>query len=291
MSRKLNWFQGRTLAYQGKKIRREAWKEWIYYSNALWFHEEEGEQNHVVQAAEFKSGEFLAKDWTDEPWITDGNGEIIIPPPSPTDGTIPVTGGGTSAAGGGSGGGGGGTGEITDPVTGDPVVGGGGSGGGSFGGGGGAGGGGGGGGGGGSGGSSHPPHGDGGAGEARIVITAIVDYGTPENNERHCLLSEPSTVDVIARVTISGGPKGVGGINVRVNSGEPSEEIQVGTAYPGFNGGFKFEGVPWNDLGSCTLDAYYDQPGAGPGVVNADQLVVNFLRTCEALDDNSISVG
>ena len=287
MSRKLNWFQARTLAFQGSKIRREAWKEWIYYATSLWFHNQEAETDHVVVAAEFKRGEFLANDWTDEPWVTDPSGEVIVPPPAPTDGiiipttTTPPAGGSTTPP----------PDTFPDPVTGEPVVAGGGSGGGSWGGGGGgAGAGGGGGGGGAGGGSSHPPHGTGGAGEAQIVITAIVDYGTPENNERHCLLSAPATVDVIARVTIMGGPKGVGDISVKLNLGELDEETQLGTAYPGFNGGFKFEGVAWNDLGSCTLDADYNQPGA-PGVVDATQLVVNFLRTCEALDDNSISVA
>ncbi len=40
--------------------------------------------------------------------------------------------------------------------------------------------------------------------------------------------------------------------------------IQLGTAYPGFNGGFEFKNVPVNPGGTITYTADYGAPGNAP---------------------------
>ncbi|MEI9898420.1 MAG: hypothetical protein WDN28_32325 [Chthoniobacter sp.] len=82
----LNWFQARDLAQtKGRAVRREAWRKWLYYTPwYLWFIAQTDassvQHRWVVKNGDFGAAEFLAIDWTDEPWpdATDGvNGPIV----------------------------------------------------------------------------------------------------------------------------------------------------------------------------------------------------------------------
>jgi hypothetical protein len=69
----LNWFQARDLAEQGRAIRRDGWTYWLIKRFFVWIITEVDsdtgvEVRHVVQNTDFRDSEFLAKDWTDEPW-------------------------------------------------------------------------------------------------------------------------------------------------------------------------------------------------------------------------------
>ncbi len=69
----LNWFQACALGKEQKRaVRREGWRHWIFYRFYLWIRSETGadgrEVRRVVTATDFRDSEFLAKDWTDEPW-------------------------------------------------------------------------------------------------------------------------------------------------------------------------------------------------------------------------------
>lgn len=68
----LNWFQARSLATRERRaIRREGWEHWILYRSKLWLLSEQkpaGESRRVTTTNDFRDSEFLAKDWTDEPW-------------------------------------------------------------------------------------------------------------------------------------------------------------------------------------------------------------------------------
>ena len=75
MAKNLNWFQARTLARNGSNIRRDAWRRWLRFSRTtyLWFiytppSADIAEETHVVLNRDFMDFEFLASDWTDEPW-------------------------------------------------------------------------------------------------------------------------------------------------------------------------------------------------------------------------------
>ena len=75
MAKNLNWFQARALARSGSNIRRDAWRRWLKFSNTtyLWFiytpqSAYVAEETHVVLNRDFTDFEFLASDWTDEPW-------------------------------------------------------------------------------------------------------------------------------------------------------------------------------------------------------------------------------
>ena len=80
MAKNLNWFQARALARNGSNIRRDAWRRWLKFSTTsyLWFiytpqSADVAEETHVVLNRDFTDFEFLASDWTDEPWdqVTD----------------------------------------------------------------------------------------------------------------------------------------------------------------------------------------------------------------------------
>lgn len=141
MARQLNWFQARRLArLEGKRIRREAWRHWVFFSREsfLWFKLVPGsaqpaqtEDAHVVLNEEFTDSEFLAGDWTDEHW---DRPQIDPCPPGYTYDPVLercVPDGGSGGGGGGTGGGGGGGGTGGGGGSTDPGTGGGNSGGGS----------------------------------------------------------------------------------------------------------------------------------------------------------------
>src|SRR4051812_13219520 len=73
LMKNLNWFQGRDLAIsENRAIRREAWRKWLVFGPALRFISkivDDVEQRYVVPNFEFGRDEFLANDWTDEPWV------------------------------------------------------------------------------------------------------------------------------------------------------------------------------------------------------------------------------
>jgi hypothetical protein len=69
----LTWFQARELArVERRAVRREGWRHWVLYRFYLWLvselAEDGSERRRVVTALDFRDSEFLAKDWTDEPW-------------------------------------------------------------------------------------------------------------------------------------------------------------------------------------------------------------------------------
>lgn len=75
MAKNLNWFQARARARTGSNIRRDAWRRWLRFSRStwLWFiytpqSADVAEETHVVLNRDFTDFEFLAIDWTDEPW-------------------------------------------------------------------------------------------------------------------------------------------------------------------------------------------------------------------------------
>lgn len=109
----LNWFQARTLARQGKGVRRDAWRRWLVFDAfSLVFNEvvdAESEPNAVRVAQSVSAGDaetpplnlftyaredFLGLDWTDEPW-SGGNAAPSVPPyelPAGTSGTSGTSG-------------------------------------------------------------------------------------------------------------------------------------------------------------------------------------------------------
>ena len=264
MARNLNWFQARELAKQGKKIRLETDKFWFFRQQVLWF---KTPDNYVVEWTEFTADYFLSNKWTDEPWVTDSSGEIIIPPDTGSTGTGGTTGdisagdgadsgsgstGGTGTVGGGSFGGGG-----MPPPKGAPGFGGG---------------------------KVKPPPAHGGEADAAISLTAIIDYGTEEDSDRHCVLgSPPSTVDITVTAHISGGPAGLGSVSLTVDG-----TTVTSTGFNGYSLTHKFEGVAYSEGGTITADADYDPPGA-PTLVSATK-DFHMLRLCSTLDSESVSV-
>jgi hypothetical protein len=288
MARQLNWFQARRLArIAGKRIRRDAWRHWIFFSRQsfLWFkltsasvEPPQAEGAHVLLNAEFRDFEFLAGDWTDEHWdqpaidpcppgyTYDPVAQRCVPTGggggNPGTGGNPgggSSGGGSSGSGSGSGGGsgggsaGGGSGSGSGGNTGgwggpgNPA---GGNGGGGAGGNGGA-----------AGGNGQPPQGGGGGGNA------------PPREK-------PPTGDYTPSVEVSLNPGFVDGpmcyitvpqrgtANVSVSMPNPKDgkvrlatlsvtcfgQTRLGTISPGGSNGFQFDG-PINPGGTVTATA------------------------------------
>ena len=57
-------------------------------------------------------------------------------------------------------------------------------------------------------------------------------------------------------VTVSGGPPGVGTLDVKMGG-----QTQLGTAWDGYNGDFEFDGIPLSPGGSLTATADYSING------------------------------
>src|SRR5689334_13969177 len=118
----LNWFQARELGrLQRRAIGREGWRKWILFRYYLWIVSETDadtgiETRRVVNALDFRDSEFLAKDWTDEPWEGGTTPPCTTLPPATE---IPATPGAgtwtTTDRCGGDGEGGGVLPEIIDP--------------------------------------------------------------------------------------------------------------------------------------------------------------------------------
>jgi hypothetical protein len=257
----LDWFQARTLARGGTAVRRDAWRKWLTFESYVWLITqpvwlEQEYDRRVVQQWDFGSAEFLAHDWTDENWPGGPQPPDPPDPPNPPDPPRPPGDGGD----GGDGGGG-------DPPTGDPPGGGDGGGGNTGGGGGSTGGGGGG----------WPPGGGGGGGPQPPVppkppgpprppqpdppTVSVEVFTDVDPDGPGCFIQPPQTCTAYVNVSISGGRAGVGTLRV---SGVGTPGIQLGTAYPGFSGGFEFKNVPVNPGGTITYTADYGEPGNAP---------------------------
>jgi hypothetical protein len=89
-----------------------------------------------------------------------------------------------------------------------------------------------------------------------VEVFADVDPDGPA-----CFIQPPQTCTVYVNVSIAGGPAGVGTLRV---SGVGSPGVQLGTAHPGYNGGFVFKNVPVNPGGTITYSADYGAPGNAP---------------------------
>ena len=241
MAKNLSWPQARNIARNElRAVRRDAWRKWLYWRLYVYLISEPvvsgdppraGER--VVQDFDFATAEFLASDWTDEPW--DGGS----PPPPPPPGTGGSTGGGTTGGGTtGGGGSGGGSGS-------------GGSGGGS----------GGSGGSGGGGGSGGPPgpHGPSNPGANAPTVTVNVTAPYLDAQPGDCL-DQGGTTKLVVEVSISGGPSGVGTLGAGPSGGA---DVFTSTAFDGFTTSFEVE-VNYNPGSSFTYAAKYRPNGLSP---------------------------
>jgi hypothetical protein len=232
--RNLNWFQGRDLAKTGSRIRREAWRKWLDYTKALWFIDELLDGRHCVINADFKRAEFLALDWTDEPWdtATDGNFDPTVFMPDggySNNGGLPGSGGvpdGIPGGGGGSGGGWGAAGGNNPPP-----------------------------GGGGGGAAQAIPAGDGGAGTANVAITGEFIYNTGIEMPDECVLTAPTVTSLLVTMSIAGGPPGIGDYSITIGG-----TTKIGTAYPGMIKVEEFTGITFVSGGTISVTASYNQP-------------------------------
>jgi hypothetical protein len=295
MAKNLNWFQARALARTGSNIRRDAWRRWLRFSNTtyLWFiytpqSADVAEETHVVLNKDFTDFEFLATDWTDEPWdqpppppdkcptgyhwdefagacVPDNNthtcqagyhwdGTACVPNDANHRCPVGYHWDGTSCvadSGGGGGTGGGGTGGGTGgggSGTGGGGWGGGGNGGGGNGGGGFGGGGGTGPGGGGS--NQKPPRPKPAPADYTPQVDVSLDPGDLDGP--NCFISVPQNGKANVNVTL---PNPAGGtLRVALISVTCFGQTRLGTLGPGAAQGFQFEG-PINPGGSITATA------------------------------------
>jgi len=125
----LDWFSARGFMRKGAYFRRLQWQKWLFYQDYVWSISQTVDAatvTHVVLNSDFGKDEFLANDWTDEPWDTtipnphpapvpptptpSPTPTPIVPPwviPDPNNPNNPNSGGGTFSGGGGGGSGGG----------------------------------------------------------------------------------------------------------------------------------------------------------------------------------------
>lgn len=250
----LNWFQAEELALLGLPIRREAWRKWLNHNFALWFIDQPevvvsgdifiAASHHVVKNSEFGQAEFLAGDWTTDPWdIPPGGGE---PPPWPPPWPpphgdhwppYPPTGGGHRWFGPGNPPGGG---SVVQPPY--PPPGGGGGGGDGPGG----------------GGTerprTRPPHEPPGGDTPTITVTV-----TPHDSLPGCydpLAELPTTLELDVEVSISGGPPGVGTLSVELGG-----ETKLGTGWPGMDQSYSFMMVTFALGGTVTCTVTFNIGG------------------------------
>lgn len=262
---------------RGRKVRRESWRRWIFYTPYyLWFShipattgdDAEPEQYHVVRNSEYQATEFLAADWTDEPWdippvtprpcaagwvwdswfhacvlvddsVTSVSGGSVTPPPAPSgtpppdpDDELPDPDGHWSEPGNppGAGAGGGGGGGDGSSILIVPPGGGWPDGTGS------------------NSSHDHPPHNP--PVGAEPAVTANVQILQPD-----CYSTPlPDFVRVLVEVSIQGGPAGVGGVSV--GGGVPP---QTSTGWPGMVMVYDYL-VPPAPGGTLTISITYHAP-------------------------------
>jgi len=219
----LDWFTARKFMRQGAYFRRVQWRKWLFYSRYVWSISQTVEGmtvTHVVLNSDFGKDEFLATDWTDEPWdaalpnpYPGSSGQTSTPNPVPdsssgsppdfNDSHSPNSGTGTfSPPGGGAGGWGGGYGGA------DGSGGGGGGGGGGHGG--------------------NTP-------VAPSIVVSVTDM-----LDGDCFDSgDVQHITLLVEVSIPTGPAGIYLLDCKL-----SLQTQLGTAYAGYNGSFQFDNVP-----------------------------------------------
>ncbi len=295
--RNLDWFQARELAMRrGRKVRREDWRRWIFYTPYyLWFshlpattgEDAAPEQFHVVRNSEYGAPEFLAVDWTDEPWdigivlplpcaegfvwdpwfnacvpVNAGpapSGGIVTPrlpgtpPPDPAD-ELPEPGGHWAEPGNlpgiGGGGGGPGGGGGGPPLLIVPPLDGMPPGTGS------------------NDPPDRPPHNPPPGAEPKV--TANVQIIQPPCYS----MPLPEEVRVLVEVSVQGGPAGVGGITVDAG-GTP----QVSTGWPGMVLVYEFF-VPPGPGGTLTITVTYHAPPQPGGPDYTETFEIAFSPWC-----------
>jgi hypothetical protein len=230
----LNWFQARDIAQkQGRAVRRDVWRKWLYYTPwYLWFIAENdvhGVQHRwIVKNGDFGSAEFIALDWTDEPWPDEPdpvNGPVTPPSPGPNWGPWPPI-----------------SSKLPQPIP--PIVifsGGGGPPSGPP--------------------TDHPPHHNPPQNQP-ATVSVSVDYISMDGYDegKGCIQDNGGgsySGSFSVSVTVSGGPPGVGTLDVRMGTQSP----QLGTAWDGYNGDFEFDDIPFSPGGSLTATANYSING------------------------------
>ena len=215
MSRNLSWHQGRALAFQGKAIRRDAWRKWLTHGHVIWFIHRTNDLGAALRYVLYRKASLRRRNFsrtigTDEPWIDPVTG-IPVTPPTGTPGAPDGGTGGTGTFGGpsnppgpgGSGGGGGfPPGDPGDDPD-DPQP------------------------------PPSPPPGQ--------TPTVYVTFNSmdPDQTDLACL-SEPPTspVKMTFTVTIVGGPPGVFPLSVNLQG-----QTWVGTGWPGMTQDISFSNV------------------------------------------------
>ena len=240
----LNWFQARNLAKsEHRAIRREAWRKWLVFGPALRFISkvvDGAEKRCVVPNVEFGRDEFLAHDWTDEPWTEGSIPSGVTPPgtayqPAAGSGSVGLGGFGVISFGGG--------GSADD-----------------------------------GGGERHCPSGyhlsadgrncekDAGPDKSATISVDIPapdlsNLGSAFDSGKNCFPpagtgggsgSGPYSATVHVSVSISGGPPGVGTLSVVLQG-----TTKVGTGWPGMNQDFEFSNVSFQPGSSITATVTY----------------------------------
>ncbi len=264
----LDWFQARSIAREGRAVRRELWRKWLTFEHYVWLitqpvWETQLADRRVVQQWDFGAEEFMARDWTDEPWPNGPQPPEPPEPPNPPDPPRPPK---PPLPPGGDGG----DGNHTDPLPPDPSnpnnppthtdpingsSGGIGGGWGGF----------------GSSGGDGTPDGPKPPVPPRpprppqppnpnvptITVEVAADLDTDGPS---CFIIPPATCTIYVTVSIAGGPAGVGTLSV---SGAFTP-AQLSTGWPGMNQSFTFHNVPVNPGGTITFFADYGAPGVIP---------------------------
>ena len=269
----LDWFQARSIARSGRAVRRELWRKWLTFEHYVWLitqpvWETQLADRRVAQQWDFGADEFMARDWTDEPWPNGPQPPDPPDPPNPPDPPRPPKpplppkppGNGGSDPSNPSD-----PADPTNPPISDPVGGdsdGGGPGGHT---------------GGGWGGWGSGVDGNGGGDGPKppvppkpprphqppnpdvptITVEVVADLDTDGPS---CFIVPPATCTIYVTVTIAGGPAGVGTLSVSGALGP----AQLGTGWPGMNQSFTFRDVLVNPGGTVTFFADYGAPGVVP---------------------------
>jgi hypothetical protein len=236
----LDWHQAFVVAQKRIAVRRAGWRKWLLYEGTLWHiytpSTGAGEQ-HVVRNTEFGADEFLATDWTDEPWAVEDGGAPSDPPPGaerPTpEGTLPPP----SRPGGGWRD----TGNPSPPEAVNPPPAGGGDTGGDH----------------GSSGDDTPPTPGPDASPSGDPTITVVVHAIDELRGCYGLIDEePDTVRMAVEVTIAGGTPGVGTLSVVLGG-----VTKLGTGWPGMNQTFEYPSVTFALGGTVTATVTYTKGG------------------------------
>jgi len=248
VAKNLLWHPAKNLALQGHAIRRDAWRKWLVPSKVIWFivrTDSGGDQlKYVVPQTEFTDKEFLAHDWTDEPWTDPITGLPVTPPNVPPVDPNPPT--PPEAPWGGPDNPPGGPIIITPgtpapPPTRDPTPV-----------------------------PDTPPT----SGTPSVYVT--FEFANPMW-DRRCLLDEPPTpVEMFFTVSVTGGPAGLGLLSVTCQG-----QTQGTTIWPGGSITFSFTGIEilaGSDV-ACTA-TYTIAGGGGPQTGTGHAVVSSFCGSC-----------